>query len=269
MFSDPTTPALTVAVAEFYRHGMRELNKHNLPFLVGGAYSFAQYTGIQRHTKDFDIFVRRSDCARAMEILENAGYKTELTFPHWLAKAYHRSEYIDIIFSSGNAICEVDEQWFENAKDGTVLGAPVKLVPPEEMIWPKLFIMERERFDGGDVVHLLKSCAQALDWQRLLARVGQNSRVLLAHLILFGYIYPGERAIIPEWVMQRLIGQVLSELTNNSGADQQLCQGTILSRAQYLVDIECKGYQDARKKPLGNMSPEEIDIWTAPVREAA
>ena len=29
-----------------------------MPFLVGGAYAFARYTGIERHTKDFDVFVR-------------------------------------------------------------------------------------------------------------------------------------------------------------------------------------------------------------------
>ena len=30
-----------------------------VPFLVGGAYAFAHYTGIVRHTKDLDLFVRR------------------------------------------------------------------------------------------------------------------------------------------------------------------------------------------------------------------
>jgi hypothetical protein len=42
-----------------------------------------------------------------------------------------------------------------------------------------------------------------------------------------------------------------------------------LSRAQYLIDVECQGYQDPRKEPLGTMSAEELDIWTAPIRGAA
>jgi len=269
MFSDPTTPALTEATAEFYRHGMRELKNNDVPFLVGGAYAFAQYTKIARHTKDFDIFVKRQDCDRAMETLAKAGYKTELPFPHWLAKAYDGKEYIDIIYSSGNAICAVDDDWFDHSTDGTVLGVKCKLVPPEEMIWPKLFIMERERFDGADVVHIIKATAGTLNWKRLLERVGDNWRVLLSHLTLFGYIYPGERAVIPEWVMQDLLAKLTSELTVNSSIDKEICNGTILSRAQYLVDVECNGYKDARKEPLGPMSEAEIGIWTAPVKQAA
>ena len=37
------------------------------PFLVGGAYAFARYTGIERHTKDFDVFVRPRDFDRALD----------------------------------------------------------------------------------------------------------------------------------------------------------------------------------------------------------
>ncbi|MGH9553495.1 MAG: nucleotidyltransferase domain-containing protein, partial [Terriglobales bacterium] len=86
MFTDPTAPYLDQAMRNFYCHAMKELNDHHVDFLVGGAYGLAQYTGIQRHTKDFDIFVRRRDCQRAMKVLADAGYRTELTFPHWLGK---------------------------------------------------------------------------------------------------------------------------------------------------------------------------------------
>jgi hypothetical protein len=30
-------------------------------------------------------------------------------------------------------------------------------VAVEEMVWQKAFIMERERFDGADVVHLIQA----------------------------------------------------------------------------------------------------------------
>ena len=268
MFCDPTTPDLEPEVREFYRNAMKQLNQAGVEFLVGGAYALAQYTQIERHTRDFDVFLRRKDCRRAMDALENAGYRTELTFPHWLGKAYYHGNYIDLIFSSGNAICEVDDDWFINATNGTVLGMPAKLVPPEEMIWPKAYIMERERFDGADIVHLLHACADQLNWDRLLDRMGSAWRVLLSHLILFGFIYPGERSLIPERVMKELLGRLQMELSGDETPNHS-CQGTLLSRAQYLVDVECLGYRDARVKPLGKMSNEEISIWTAPVRESA
>jgi hypothetical protein len=146
---------------------------------------------------------------------------------------------------------------------GEVLDHPVRLVPPEEMIWSKSFIMERERFDGADVIHLLFCRATDLDWQRLLGRFDANGawRVLLAHLVLFGYVYPGETARIPAWAMDHLTGR-LREGFGSPEADPRLCRGPVLSRSQYLIDLYRWGFRDARLQPEGNMSVEEVESWT-------
>src|SRR5437899_12339756 len=73
--------ALDEQSRDFYRNALSRLDDHDLPYLVGGAYAFARYTGIERHTKDFDIFIRRSDWKRAEKIMQDAGYETDLTFP--------------------------------------------------------------------------------------------------------------------------------------------------------------------------------------------
>src|SRR5437016_1832357 len=96
--------ALDEQSREFYRHALSLLDDAELQYLVGGAYAFARYTGIERHTKDFDIFIRRSDFTRATKILENAGYETDLTFSHWLGKAFKGEDFIDLIFSAGNGV---------------------------------------------------------------------------------------------------------------------------------------------------------------------
>src|SRR5438132_13798697 len=144
------SPSTAVAVLddatlEFYRDAMALMESGRLEFLVGGAYAFAQYTGVVRHTKDFDVFIRREDFDRATEIFESAGYKTELTFPHWIGKAFKGDDFVDLIFSAGNGVAAVDELWFERAVSGTIFGKRVLMIPPEEMIWSKGLIMERER----------------------------------------------------------------------------------------------------------------------------
>jgi hypothetical protein len=252
---------------DFYRDAMRALGEAGVPFLVGGAYAFARYTGIVRHTKDFDIFIRPRDFERALAALAQAGYQTERNFPHWLGKAWCGEHFVDLIFSSGNGIARVDRRWFEHAVEEKVLGMPVKLCPVEEMIWSKSFIMERERFDGGDVAHLLRSMARELAWDRLLERFGaDNWPVLYVHLVLFTYIYPGERDAIPRRVLTELTGRLAAQ--GAPGADdERLCRGTILSRAQYLTDVERWGYRDARLKPEGAMDEEDIEIWTEAARE--
>jgi hypothetical protein len=246
---------------DFYVRSMTILMDANVPFLVGGAYAFARYTGIERHTKDFDIFIRRSDFDRAAQVLHKAGYQTELTFPHWIGKAYQGDDFIDLIFSAGNGIACVDDLWFEHAVPEVVLGLNVGLIPPEEMIWSKGLIMERERFDGADVAHMLKNVGRDLDWKRLIKRYGEHWRALYAHLVLFGYIYPSRRSNIPEWVMKELGDRLTREVAQPDSEDK-VCYGTIISRQQYLQDIQEWGFQDARLKPCGTMTAEEIAHWT-------
>jgi hypothetical protein len=248
---------------DFYRRVMTTLQEARVPFLVGGAYAFGRYTGIIRHTKDFDIFVHPRDFDRALEELERGcGCTIERPFPHWLGKGYSGDDFVDVIFSSGNGIARVDDLWFDHGVDEEILGIPARLAPAEEMIWSKAFIMERERFDGADVAHILRARADDLDWDRLLSRFGsENWPVLLTHLILFEYIYPGEADRIPARVMDELIKR-LRNRRGTSASSERICRGTILSRSQYLADIEHWGYRDARLEPAGPMSEEELEIWT-------
>ena len=250
----------------FYRDTLSLLREAQVPFLVGGAFAFGRYTGILRNTKDFDLFVRERDARRALGVLAGGGYRTELTFPHWLGKAFHGDHFVDIIFDSGNGAAPVDDAWFAHAEESLVLEVPVRLVPPEEMLWQKSLIQERERYDGADVAHLLRACADRLDWDRVLRRFGDQWRVLLAHLVLFGFVYPGERTRVPADIMRRLLARLELELDVPS-EDVHLCRGTILSRAQYLVDIDEWGYRDARVEPLGRMTSDEVDHWTAAIEQ--
>jgi hypothetical protein len=250
----------------FYYAALVALNELKVPFLLGGGYALERYTGIDRSTKDLDIFVRPEDCHRTLAALSAAGYRTELTYPHWLGKAFLGADYIDIIFNSGNGIARVDDEWFKHAIDEALLGLPIKLCPAEETIWSKAYIMERERYDGADVAHLLLVCGKKLDWRRLLWRFGPDWRLLLSHIILFGFVYPSERSQIPEWVMSELLRNLEEEMKRPSPVER-VCQGTLLSREQYLVDIERWGYQDGRLLPRGNLTEKETDQWTAAIRE--
>jgi hypothetical protein len=253
--------ALTSQARAFYCDVIDRLNAADLPFLVGGAYALAPYTGIERHTKDFDIFVRRRDYDAVMKVLEGRGCAIELTFSHWLGKAYCGEDFIDVIFSSGNALAAVDDEWFAHAVPAKVFDRSVRLCPVEEIIWSKAFIMERERFDGADIMHLLRARADRLDWERLLRRFNSNWRVLLVHVLMFGYVYPHAREMVPQWVMDELLARLQRERRAPNGPDRT-CHGTTLSRQQYLIDIGEWGYRDGRLPPHGSMTPEEIASWT-------
>ena len=87
---------LDAETARFYCRAMAAMEGAGVPYLVGGAYAFERYTGIARHTKDFDVFVRREDCGRALAAFEADGCRVEVTFPHWLAKAHCGEHFVDL-----------------------------------------------------------------------------------------------------------------------------------------------------------------------------
>lgn len=243
----------------FYRQAAATLQEAGVDFLIGGGHAVQVHTGLPRHTRDFDLFLVKDDIPAALRALSAAGFKTELAYSHWLAKAHFAGGFIDLIFNSGNGCCPVDRVWFDHAREHTVLDMRLRVCPPEETIWQKAFIMERERFDGADIAHLLRACGAGLDWGRLLDRFGTHGAVLLAHLVLFQFIFPAEAALVADPV--RELWQRLHD--RSPGEFASLCRGTLLSRSQYLADVARGGGRDARLAPPGSMTNEQIARWTA------
>ncbi|MBV9464140.1 MAG: nucleotidyltransferase [Verrucomicrobiae bacterium] len=246
----------------FYVQCMDVLTAARIPVLVGGAYAFNQYTGIFRDTKDFDLFIRREHVDAALGLLAREGLNTEITYTHWLAKAWGPYDwFIDLIYGSGNGVCPVDESWFEHAPQAEVLGRKIPLVPPEEMIWQKAFILERDRCDVADVAHVIRGCGESLDWPRLVRRFEDRWPVLLSQLILFSFIFPNDRKKVPMELLHMLVERFRAEA--HLPGDDQLCGGTLLSKSQFESDLDHGGYRDARiEQSGGGMTPEEARAWT-------
>jgi hypothetical protein len=252
-----------VRAAEVYRSIIWNLREAGIPYLVGGTYALEHYAGLVRETKDLDLFIRRADWSRIEETLAPLGIRCELMFSHWLGKAHENSHFVDLIFAGGNGLVEVDDDWLRHGVPSVVLEVPVHLAPAEEMIWSKAFVMERERYDGADVTHILRKSGPALDWVRLLRRFGSHAPVLLSHLLLFQFVYPDHRHQVPAWVMEELWRRARAE----EHLPAHLCRGTLISREQYLVDIQEWGYLDARQMPLGRMTPHQIQAWTEAIKK--
>jgi predicted nucleotidyltransferase len=246
---------------EFCQNILQLLADQGIEFLVGGYDAFRHHTGIDRETKDFDLVVRPSDVGFVLRLCRSAGYGAELTYRHWLAKIHQEECFIDLIFNSGNGLCAVDDDWFTRAVECLILDRPVKIIPLEELIWQKAYIMERERFDGADIAHLFLKCSARMDWEHLLHRFEEDWRVLLSHLLLFGFIYPSRKDLVPRNVMDRLLRHLDVEAQIDSPGSE-VCNGTFLSRAQYISDIEQEGFLDGRLSGRSAMTAEQIREWT-------
>lgn len=265
MSHDPFVPDRPIAV---YTRALRALHEARVRFLVGGAYALTAYTGVTRRTKDLDVFCHPTEADRLLDVLARAGFDTTLLAPHWLGKAHDGELYVDVIFGSSNGIATVDEEWFAHASHGELMGVPVRFCPPEETIWSKAWVMDRERYDGADVAHLLLATAEELDWARLVRRFGpEHAPVLLSHLLLFGFVYPSERARVPRAVLRDLLDRV--EEAESLDAEGRVCRGPLFSGEQYRIDVERWGYLDGRLRPVGTLAPTDLAHETTPLPGSA
>jgi hypothetical protein len=214
--------------------------------MVGGAYAMRTHAGLWRDTKDLDLFLRKDRVGSALDLLARAGYRTEMTDPMWIAKAFAGPYFIDLIFSSGNGIGTVDEHWERRASRATVLDREALIVPAEEMIWQKAYIQERERFDGADIHHLLRSKGAQLDWRHILDRFADHWPILLGHLVTFRFAFPSDKEQVPSWVMEELTAGLAGQ-EDQPPPRERICRGTLLSRQQYLTEVNEHGYRDARE----------------------
>jgi hypothetical protein len=243
--------SITAGIIEaerFYADALRTLVRSRVPFMIGGAYALRVYAGIVRHTKDLDVFCARRDRERVVRALVKAGERVERGERTWLVKVYRGDLFIDVIYSSGNGLCNVDAGWFQHARPARLLGSRVRLIPPEEMIWSKSFVQDRYRYDGADIAHILRRRGRTLDWQRLLDRMGPDWEVLLGHVVNFRFVYPAERANVPEWVLQELVSRLEhSQSEAERGRPMPpVCRGTLFTPHDYVPDVTAWGYADAR-----------------------
>ena len=239
-----------------YRRALGALLAARIPFAVGGAYALGVHSGIHRETKDLDIFTVPRYARDVLSLFSSLGFPSQLVARHWLGKATWEDAIIDIIFGFRNGISQVDETWLDHAREAPLFDVSVPIVAVEEMIWSKAFVMERHRYDGADILHLMRAGAATMDWRRLFDRFGSYWPMLLHFLVLFSFVYPAERTTIPDWLVRELSTR-WQQMGNSSGPE--ICRGTLLSHLQYLHDVGHEGMLDARLQPLGTLTPENVN----------
>lgn len=230
-----------------YRTTMLTLNAAGIPYLVSGAFATYYYTGYWRNTKDFDIFLEPEYRDPALRALSDAGFATEVTVEHWLAKAFRDDLMIDVITGFGNWLHPVDESWLAEAEQATVLGIETKVIAVADLIWPKAYVAGRERFDGADICHLIRRAGDRINWPRLINHFGGHWELLLSYLHLYRFVYPNARQMVPGWVMRQLHERSEANALNPEKPDHDF-RGPLLDRFSYLVDINEWGEVDPREE---------------------
>jgi Uncharacterised nucleotidyltransferase len=187
---------------------MRALRASRIPFLLGGGFALAAFTGRWRDTKDIDFYVLPQDRPWAIAALVRAGfedYYRRLPYDrNWIYRSTRSGVIVDIIWSMANQRAQVDGDWFARAGKVALRNEELLVVPLEYFLWCKLYILQRDHCDWTDVFNLLYACGPKLDWERLLGLLEEDRPLLRALLTIYGWLCPSEVLELPASLWSRV-----------------------------------------------------------------
>lgn len=191
-----------------YQRVAHEARQAGVSFAFGGAFATAVYTGELRNTKDFDFYVLPEHREAMKEAITRSGLTDHFDrLPYdrsWIYRASVGDVIVDTIWAMANQRALVDPVWLSRGPLVDIRGEQLRAIPIEELIWSKLYVIQRDRSDWGDVLNLIAAQTDSIEWYRLLARLGEDAPLLTAALSLFAWLDPARALVIPAAVWNEL-----------------------------------------------------------------
>lgn len=185
------------------------MRDRNVPFVLGGAFAVWFYTGVWRHTHDIDVFAEPESVPAAAEALKSAGFEDlgeqAPGDREWIYHAVKGDIIVDVIFKFANRITSVSADWIKRSRPGELLGEDVRFLPPEELVWSKIFTMNKHRCDWPDIMRIFRANCANFDWDHLIKMLGDHWLLLGGLVHVFDWQHPDDHACIPQGVRDELL----------------------------------------------------------------
>lgn len=193
-----------------YRQAIEAVRNSGVPFLLGGGFALATFVGRWRDTKDIDFYILPRHRQTVISALTKAGfsdYYSQLRYDRgWIYRSVKSKVIVDIIWSMANRRARVDELWFERSSAIEIRGEPLRVLPLEEFLWCKLYILQRDHCDWTDIFNLLYAAGPRIDWQHLIDRLEEDRALLRGMLSVYSWLCPKRAAQLPSnlWAQMQL-----------------------------------------------------------------
>jgi hypothetical protein len=161
-----------------------------------------------RPSKDLDLYVLPQQKDRLIGVLLDLGlqdyYDKSPYDRSWIFRSTKNDEIVDVIWTMANHRTEVDQNWIRCGPEVEFGGERIKLIPVEELIWSKLYVLQRDRSDWPDVINLIDRSLHTIDWHRLFDRLGEDAPLLASVLGVYGWLRPEQIEHLPEWLRAKV-----------------------------------------------------------------
>lgn len=225
-----------------YREVIAQARERGIRFALGGGLAVSVYTGHWRASKDIDIYVLPQDRQTMIDITRRIG----LADMHdqrpydrtWIYRSSLNDVIVDVMWAMANHRAPVDESWLLCGAELHVNGEHLRVLPVEEMIWDKLYVLQRDRCDWPEALKLLYAAGPTLDWQHLFERVGDDIPLLAGALAVFRWICPGRSLSLPGWIWERVRMLPPSDVRPEALPDTDRSRVDLLDRRKWFAATE-------------------------------
>jgi hypothetical protein len=152
------------ALVDAAKRAAAVLREAEVPFLLaGGLASWVRGGPATEH--DVDFVLRKEDAERALQVLEEAGLRTERPPEEWLYKAYDGEVMIDLIFGPEGP--DVDDAMFERAEELPLKAVTVPVLAVDDILISKLMALTEHHLDYDSVLELTRALREQIGWDRV------------------------------------------------------------------------------------------------------
>jgi hypothetical protein len=190
-----------------YRGVMTAALDRRIPFAIGGGMAAMAYAGQLRDARDIDFYIQPENREAMIQVVLDAGlldyYDRAPYDRNWIFRGFRDDLIVDVMWAMANQRAQVDAQWLKGPVV-SVDGLTFRLLRPEETLWTKLYVLQRDRCDWPDAINMLHSIGAELDWDYLLGRTAEDTLLMAALVKVFGWICPDRYNELPPPVLERL-----------------------------------------------------------------
>jgi hypothetical protein len=193
---------------DVYRCFLDLASREQLRFALGGGLAVGVYTGAPRNTKDLDIYIKPEDRERVIALMNESGladYFDQKPYDRrWIYRGVRGDTIVDAIWAMANRRTSVDDGWLSGGAEIPMFDRRLRILPPEELIWSKLYVLQKDRCDWPDVLNLIYATGSSLDWTRMLDRVAEDLPLIKGVMVVFSWIAAERAQTIPRKIWDLL-----------------------------------------------------------------
>jgi len=149
------------------------LRDGGIPFaLAGGLAVYARGGPPTEH--DVDFMIRQEDAERAVQCLEEAGFRVERPPEGWLYKVFDANDsMIDLIFAP-NSRPERVQGILDRATELEIYAITMPVMTATDVLESKLRTLKEHEANYDDVLEIARTCREQIEWEALRAHVGDS-----------------------------------------------------------------------------------------------